>query len=107
MTIRGQEIYFISIFSMIVLLTSMSVHNTTQPSYIFSSASYAVVAAVAGDFIPLIVEFFGVWTSSALSILHSIADRTIYGTTTHSDIFRKVARRNLLQQLSVCMFMDK
>ena len=74
----------------------VSVHSTTQPAHISSSASCAGVAAAAGevakdaehfaivekaggDFIPLVVESFGVWTPFALSILNSIADHT----TTH------------------------
>jgi len=95
----------------------VSVRSTTQSYHISSSASCAGVAAAAGevakdtkhlamvekaggDFIPLVVESFGVWTLFALSILHSIADRT----TTCSGISCKMARRNLLQQLSVCLW---
>ena len=37
------------------------------------------LAKVGGDFIPLVVESFGVWTPFALSFLNSIADCT----TTH------------------------
>ena len=56
----------------------------------------AMVEKVGGDVIPLCVECFGVWTPFALSTLNSIADRT----TTCSGITRKLARKNLLQQLS-------
>ena len=71
----------------------ISVCSITQPSFISSSASCAGVAAVAGevskdekhlaavekvgsDFIPLVVETFGVWTPFALKTLFFIADRT-------------------------------
>ena len=94
----------------------VSVRSTTQPVHISFSASFAGVVAAAGevakdakhlatvekaggDFIPLVVESFGIWTPFALSVLNSIADRT----TTHSGISPKVARRNLLQQLFVCL----
>ena len=91
----------------------ISVCSTTQPSLISSSASCAGVAAAAGevakdekhlaavekvgsDFIPLVVETFGVWTPFALKALCTIADLT----TPCSGVPRRVARRNLLQQLS-------
>ena len=45
----------------------------------------------------LVVEIFGVWTPFALKTLQNIADHTI----PRSGVPRKVARRNLLQQLSV------
>ena len=98
----------------------VSVHSTTQPAHVSSSTSCAGVAATAGemakdakhltilekaggDFIPLVVESFGVWTPFALSVLNSsIADRT----TTHSGVSPKIARKNLLQQLSVCLWVN-
>jgi len=66
----------------------ISVHSTTQPAYI-SSTSCAGVAAAAGelakdekhlaavekagaDYIPLVVETFGVWTPFALCTLNII-----------------------------------
>jgi len=87
------------------------VHSTTQPSFIFSSALCAGVAAAAGevakdlaaveklgsDFILLVVETFGVWTPFALKMLHVVANRS----TPRSSIPRKLARKSLLQQLSV------
>ena len=65
---------------------------TTQPAFISSCASCAGVAAAAGevakdekhlaavekvgsDFIPLVVETFGVSTTFALKTLQNIADR--------------------------------
>ena len=92
--------------------------STTQPSLTSSSASCAGVAAVAGkvskdekhlaamekvgsDFIPLVVETFGVCTPFALKTLFVIADRT----TTRSSVLCKLARKNLLQQLSVQLWM--
>ena len=33
-----------------------------------------------GDFIPLVVESFGIWTPFALSVLRCIADRTTTGS---------------------------
>ena len=93
----------------------VSIRCTTQPAFISSCASCAGVAAAAAgevakdekhlaavekvgsDFIPLVVETFGVWTPFALKTLQSIADRT----TPRSGVPRKVARKNLLQQLFV------
>ena len=88
--------------------------NTTQPTFISSSASCARVAAVAGevakdkkhlaavekvgsDFIPLAEESFGVWTPFSLKMLHLIANYT----TSRSGVPYKLARKNLLPQLSV------
>jgi len=95
----------------------LSVRCTTQSAVISSAASQAGVAAAAGeeakdnqyldivnqsggDFIPLVCESFGVWTPSALSTLFSIADRS----TVKNGLPRKVARRQLLQQLSVTLW---
>ena len=69
----------------------VSIHCTTQPAFISSCASCAEVAAAAGevakddkhlaavekvgsDFVPLVVETFGVWTPFALKTLQNIAD---------------------------------
>ena len=54
----------------------------------------AAAEKVGSDFISLVVETFGIWTLFALQI---IADCT----TPRSVVPRKVARKNLLQQLSV------
>ena len=89
----------------------VSIRCTTQPTFISSCASCAGVAAAAGEvakdkkhlaaveevFIPLVVETFGVWTPFPLKTLQNIADHT----TPRSGVPRKVARKNLLQQLSV------
>jgi len=102
---HGRPVYF-----------DISVRSTTLPSFVSSSASCAGVAAAAAagekhlaavekvgsDFIPLVVETFGVWTQFALKTLYAIADRT----TPHSGVPRKVARRNLLQQLSVQLWLN-
>ena len=61
----------------------------------------AVVEKVGSDFIPLVVERFGVWTPFALKIIHLIADCT----TPRSGDPRKLA--NLLQQLSVQLVTDE
>ena len=70
-----------------------SVHSTTQPSHISSSLSCAGVAAAAGeltkdqrhqdaveeagcDFVPLVVETFGVWSPFSLQTLRTIAECT-------------------------------
>ena len=59
------------------------------------------VAEEAGcDFIPLVVETFGIWSPFALCALHQIADQT----TARSGASAKVAWRNLLQQLSVSLW---
>ena len=93
--------------------------STTQPAHISSPTSCAGVATAAGmvakyvnylaivekaggDVIPLVVEGFGVWTTLALSVLNFISDRT----TTRSGLSPKMARRNLLQQLSVCLWVN-
>jgi len=95
----------------------MSVRSTTQPSHISSSSCCAGVAAAAGevakdlkhqavveevgcDFIPLVVETFGVWSPLALRTLRTIADRT----TARSGVSTKLARKHLLQQLSVSLW---
>jgi len=52
-----------------------------------------------GEFIPLVCEFFGVWTPFALSTLFTIADRT----TVKSGISRRLARKQLLQRPSVTL----
>ena len=57
----------------------------------------AAVEKVGSDFIPLVVETFGVWTLFTLKTLQNIADHT----TPRSGVPWKVARKNLLQQLSV------
>ena len=57
----------------------------------------AAVEKAGSDFIPLVVETFGVWTPFALKTLQNIADRT----TPCSGVPWKVARKNLLQQLPV------
>ena len=97
----------------------VSINSTTQPALISSSASCAGVAAAAGeiakdekhlkavekvgsDFIPLVVESFGVWTPFALKTLQTIADHT----TPHTGVPTKLARKNLLQQLSVGLWMN-
>ena len=88
----------------------LSVRSTTQPSYISSASSCAGVAAAAGelakdqrhqdaveeagcDFIPLVVETFGVWSPFAFRTLQTIADRT----TTRSGTSTRLARKNLFQ----------
>ena len=50
----------------------------------------AAVEKVGADFIPLVVETFGVWMPFALCNLHIIADRT----TLRSDVPSKFFRRN-------------
>ena len=48
------------------------------------------------------METFGVWTPFAMKTLQVIADRT----TPRSGVPRKLARRNLLQQLSIQLWMN-
>ena len=57
---------------------------------------------VFGDYIffSLVCESFGVWTPFALSTLSTIADRT----TVKSGIPRQLARKQLLQRLSVTLW---
>ena len=95
----------------------LSVHSTTQPSYISSDSTCAGVAAAAGelakdlrhqdaveetgyDFIPLVVETFSVWSPFALQILRTIVDHS----TSTSGASAKLARKHLLQQLSVSLW---
>jgi len=66
------------------------------------SKDKTVVEKVGSDFIPLVVESFGVWIPFALKMLHLIPDRT----TPRSGVPRKLARKNLLQQLSVQLWMS-
>ena len=100
-----------------LLFFYLSVRSSTQASHISSSSSYAGVAAAAGelakdqrhrdsveeagcDFIPLVVETFGVWSPFALKSLNVIADRT----TARSGCSTRLARKHLLQQLSVSLW---
>ena len=70
----------------------LSVHSTTQPSFISCTSTCAGVAAAAGelakdirhqdaveetgcDFIPLVVETFGVWSPFALRTLRITSER--------------------------------
>jgi len=98
----------------------ISICSTTQPAFIPSSASCTgVVAAAAGevakdekhwaavenvgsDFIPLVVECSGVWTPFALKTLRTIADCI----TPHSGVPCNLARKNLLLQLSVALWLN-
>jgi len=52
------------------------------------------------DFVPLVVKTFGVWSPFVLRTLHIIADCTTAG----SGVSIKVARKHLLQQLSVSLW---
>ena len=88
------------------------------PAFFISSASTcAGVAAAAGelakdvrhqdaveetgcDFIPLVVETFGVWSPFTLRTLRTIADHT----TARSGASAKLARKHVLQQLSVSLW---
>ena len=53
-----------------------------------------------GEFIPLVCESFVVWTPFALSTLFTVADHT----TVTSGISRRLARKQLLQRLSVTLW---
>ena len=53
-----------------------------------------------GDFIPLVCESFSVWSPFALSTPFTIADHT----TVKNGLSRKLARRQLLQRLSVTLW---
>ena len=81
----------------------ISVRSTTQPSFISSSASCAstAVAAAAGEVTKdekhLATMERVEWTPFALKTFCTIADCT----TPRSGVPQKVARKNLLQQLSV------
>jgi len=94
----------------------VSVCSTTQCSHISLSSSCARVAAAAGevakdlkhqdivdeagcDFVPLVVETFGVWSLFALKVLRTIADHT-----TARSGHQTSRRKNLLQQLSVALW---
>ena len=95
----------------------VSVRSTTQPSHISFSSFCAGVASAAGelakdqghqdaveeagcDFVPLVVETFGVWSPFALQTLRTIAERT----TARSGASTKQAHKHMLQQLSVSLW---
>jgi len=100
----------------------VSVSSTTQLSHISSSSCCAGVAAAAAaaaaeevakdlkhqavveevgcDSIPLVVETFGVWSPFALHTFRNIADCT----TARSGLSTKLARKHLLQQLSISLW---
>jgi len=101
-----------------LLFFYLSVRSSTQASHISSSSSYAGVAAAAAgelakdqthwdsveeagcDFIPLVVETFGVWSPFTLKSLNVVADHT----TARSGCSTRLARKHLLQQLSVSLW---
>ena len=56
--------------------------------------------AAGGQFYPLIVETFGVWTPFAGETLKDIARRT----TARNGLSPKKAFNNLIQQLSICLW---
>ena len=58
------------------------------------------VVAVGGQFYPLIVETFGVWTPFARETVKDIARMT----TARNGLLPKKAFRNLIQQLSICLW---
>ena len=60
----------------------------------------ANIVAAGGQFYPLIVETFGVWTPFARETLKDIARRT----TARNGLSPKKAFRNLIQQLSICLW---
>ena len=60
----------------------------------------AAVEKAGSEFVSLVVECFGVWTPFALRMLRIITDRT----TPRSGVPSKLARKNLLQQLSVALW---
>ena len=62
----------------------------------------AAVEKVGSDFIPLVVESFRVWTPFALMTLRTIVDHT----TPCSGVPPRLARKNLLEQLSVALWMN-
>ena len=118
MTVHVQERFSILIINLVVLPISISLPTALLILLIFlplllvlgwllregakDAKHLAIVEKAGGDFIPLVVESFGIWTLFAWSVLHSIADRT----TTCSGISLEVARRNLLQQLSVRLWLN-
>ena len=53
-----------------------------------------------GDFTPLVFKSFGFWSPFAVSTLFTIVDRT----TVKNGLSRKLARRQLLQRLSVTLW---
>jgi len=59
-----------------------------------------VVEEAGCDFVPLVVETFGVWSPFALKVLRTVADRI----TARSGASTRQARKNLLQQLFVSLW---
>jgi len=62
----------------------------------------AAVEKIGSDFIPLVVETLGVWTPFALKMLYVVTDCS----TPRSGVPCKLARKNLLQQLSVQLWIN-
>ena len=98
---------------------NISVRKTLQPGNLNCASVNAGAAAVAGEiekdqkhadnveraggcFYPLVMETLGVWTTSSLSTLRTIAART----TVRNGLTVKQATRNLLEQLSVMCWQD-
>ena len=112
-----QVMFFILIFRMAVQVSLTSL--CAVPLSLPSSASCAGVTAAAGevatdekclaavekvgsDFIPLVVEAVGDWTPFALKMLYVVADCS----TPRSGVLRKLAWKNLLQQLSIQLWIN-
>ena len=105
-SLQGRPAYF-----------DLSVRNSLQPSYIIFSANTAGTAAAAGEmekdhhhllnvectgslFYPLVVETFGLWSSSSLEVLKDITRKT----TITSGLTISKASTYLHERLSVCLW---
>ena len=103
----------ILISAKVVQLSLMFLYVTLSPSFIFlafvsAAAGEALkdkqheanVVAAGGQFYPLIVETFVVWTPFARKTLKHIARRN----TARNRLLPKKAFRNFIQQLSICLW---
>ena len=88
----------------------VSVRSTTQSSYISSASRVAATAQrhqdaveeTGCDFIPLVVETFGVWSPFALRMLQTIDDRT----TARSGASNQAGQITLFMT-AICIFVDQ
>jgi len=101
----------IQLSSMLLPLHSLSIYYFSGVSAVSAGTAAAGealkdkqhetnVVAAGGQFYPLIVKTFGVWTPFARDTLKDIARRT----TARNGLLPKKAFRNLIQQLSICLW---
>ena len=106
-------IFFIQIFTMVIQPTLMFLFEVSsilgfchiQPSLLGSQLEkdawhMTLVEAGGGEFLPLVVDNFGIWTPSSVEILHSIA----WISTVRNELSTGMAFCHLVERLSVQLY---